>query len=126
MERAAVNGIELEYAAFGSGEPVVLIHGAFVADSFIPIIRGSDLSKDYRLITYHRRGYGGSQHGIEPVGISMHAEDCQALLHHLNIKRAHVVGHSFGALVALQLAVDAPEYVHSLSLLEAALPSFVL
>ncbi len=126
MQRTIINGIQLEYEVFGTGEPVLLIHGAFVADSFAPIIRGSDLSKDYKLICYHRRGYGNSRSATVSAGVSTHARDSQALMHHLGIKRAHIVGHSFGALVALQLAIDMPECVHSLVLLEAAIPSFVL
>lgn len=50
-----------------------------------------------------------------------HAADCRAVLSHAGVPRAHVVGHSFGALVALQLALDSPELVGTLALLEAGL-----
>jgi pimeloyl-ACP methyl ester carboxylesterase len=53
--------------------------------------------------------------------ISDHACDCRALLEHLRVKRAHVIGHSFGDVVALQLALDSPEVIQSLVLLEPAL-----
>jgi pimeloyl-ACP methyl ester carboxylesterase len=49
------------------------------------------------------------------------AADCRALLGHLGVEQAHVVGHSFGGAVALQLALDTPEVVHSLALLEPGL-----
>jgi pimeloyl-ACP methyl ester carboxylesterase len=52
------------------------------------------------------------------------AADAQALLGELGIERAHVVGHSYGAAIALQVAVDAPEVVHTLALQEA--PSVVV
>jgi pimeloyl-ACP methyl ester carboxylesterase len=56
-----------------------------------------------------------------PFSIAQQAADCRALLRGLGIERAHVVGHSSGGVIALQLALDAPEVVHSLVLLEPAL-----
>jgi pimeloyl-ACP methyl ester carboxylesterase len=53
--------------------------------------------------------------------VSRQAADCRELLRHLGVGRAHVVGHSYGGAVALQLALDAPDIVHSLALLEPAL-----
>jgi pimeloyl-ACP methyl ester carboxylesterase len=53
--------------------------------------------------------------------VARQAADCLALMRHLGIDRAHVAGHSYGGAVALQLALDAPESVHSLALLEPAL-----
>jgi pimeloyl-ACP methyl ester carboxylesterase len=57
-----------------------------------------------------------------PFSIAQQAADCRALLRGLGIERAHVVGHSSGGMIALQLALDAPEVVHSLVLLEPFLP----
>jgi 3-oxoadipate enol-lactonase len=56
-----------------------------------------------------------------PFSIAQQAADGRALLRRLGIARAHVVGHSSGGAIALQLALDAPEVVHSLVLLEPAL-----
>ena len=81
----------------------------------------------YRLIRYHRRGYAGSSKP-EPgasVSIGKQAADAVALLRHLRIERAHIVGHSYGGVIALQLALDAPQVVHSLTLLEPARVGFV-
>lgn len=103
------------------GEPVVFIHGAFIADAFRPLLREPSLAGRYQLITYHRRGYGGSSRSPGPMSAERQAADCRALVSHLGIGRAHVVGHSFGGAIALQLALDAPEIVHSLALLEPAL-----
>src|SRR3712207_3518701 len=121
MERARVNGVELEYERRGTGEPVLLIHGSHIGASFVPPLAQPSLTDDYMLIRYHRRGFLGSTHAKGPVSIKQQADDARALLEHLNVERAHVVGHSYGGPIALQLAVDAPEYVHSLALLEAAL-----
>lgn len=121
MKRATVGGIVLEYADAGAGEPVVCIHGAFIADTFGPLRSVPGLADRYRLITYHRRGYAGSSHAPGPVSVAQQAADCRALLGHLGVERAHVVGHSFGGCIALQLALDAPDTVHSLALLEPGL-----
>jgi pimeloyl-ACP methyl ester carboxylesterase len=100
---------------------VVFIHGAFIADTFRPMLAERSLAGRYRLIHYHRHGYAGSSRASEPVSVAQQAADCRALLRHLRVERAHVVGHSYGGIVALQLAQDAPGVVHSLALLEPGL-----
>jgi pimeloyl-ACP methyl ester carboxylesterase len=121
VERARIDGAELEYEVTGSGEPVVFIHGAFIADMFRPLLTELSLATRYRLIHYHRRGYAGSSPVAGPLSMGDVAADCRALLHHLGVERAHVVGHSYGGAVALQLALDSPAMVHTLVLLEPAL-----
>ncbi len=121
MDRASLDGADLEYEVSGTGEPVVFIHGAFIADTFRPLLAEPGLSRHYRLILYHRRGYAGSTRASSPVSVALQAADCLALLHYLGVERAHVVGHSYGGDVALQLALDAPSVVHSLALLEPGL-----
>src|SRR5512142_360348 len=59
--------------------------------------------------------------GTEPLTMSRQVNDAAALLQHLEVKAAHIAGHSIGAGIALQLAVDAPDLVHSLVLMEPAL-----
>ncbi|MDQ4031747.1 MAG: alpha/beta fold hydrolase [Actinomycetota bacterium] len=54
----------------------------------------------------------------DQVSIAEHAQDCRALLGELDVTQAHLVGHSYGACVALQLALDAPRAVSSLALFE--------
>jgi pimeloyl-ACP methyl ester carboxylesterase len=121
LERARSDGAELEYEVSGTGEPVVFIHGAFIADTFRPLLAEPSLGGRYQLILYHRRGYAGSSRASEPVSVARQAADCRALLRHLGVERAHVVGHSYGGIVALQLALDAPGVAHSLALLEPGL-----
>jgi pimeloyl-ACP methyl ester carboxylesterase len=121
MERARTDGAELEYEVSGRGEPAVFIHGAFIADTFRPLLAEPSLAGRYRLILYHRRGYAGSSRASGPVSVARQAADCRALLRHVGVKRAHVVGHSYGGIVALQLALDVPGVAHSLALLEPGL-----
>ena len=121
MDRAKIDGVELAYDVSGAGEPVVCVHGAIIADAFRPLLAAPGLADRYRLILYHRRGYGGSSRPPGPADVARQAADCRGLLRHLGVARAHVVGHSYGGVVALQLAQVAPEAVHSLALLEPAL-----
>lgn len=123
MQRASVNGAELEYERTGTGEPVLLVHGSHIARSFLPLVAEPTLRSRYSLIRYHRRGFLGSSPPAGPVTIEDQAADARALLDHLGVERAHVVAHSYGGPIALQLAADAPDRVHSLVLLEAALLS---
>lgn len=119
MERVPVNGAELEVAVQGTGETIVFIHGAGVADSYLCLADDPAVRDHYRTIRYRRRGFGGSSPvGGGPISVSAHASDCRALLAGLGVEKAHVVGHSYGAVVALQLAVDAPEVVATLALFE--------
>src|SRR6266480_1876771 len=120
MNRAEVDGMTLEYEESGSGDPVVFIHGAHMGETYRPLM-GEPALKNYRLIGYHRRGYAGSSKPAGAMSISTHAADCLALLRKLDAVPAHVVGHSSGAIIGIQLALDAPDAVRSLTLLEPAL-----
>ena len=121
MEFVHINGVTLEVEVQGSGEPVVLVHGNILADGLAPLMEEPILTQHYRMVRYHRCGFAGSTHLDPPVSIAQQAEHCRALMRHLNIERAHIVGHSYGGPIALQLALDAPDAVHSLSLLEPPL-----
>ena len=120
MQRAKVNDVELEYEVAGSGEPVLLI-SPVLADGFLPLVAEPSLSAGHQLIRYHKRGWSGSTHTSGPVSVSDHAADAAGLLDHLGIARAHIAGHSSGAAVAAQLAVDEPARVATLTLLELSL-----
>ena len=122
MESVTVNGVDLEYEALGSGEPVLLI-SPVIADGFLPLMSEPALADHHLLIRYHKRGWAGSTHTPPPVSMSDHAADAAALLDHLDIRRAHIAGHSSGAAVAAQLALDRPETVHTLMLMELSLLS---
>jgi len=120
MKRAKVNGVEIEYEVKGTGEPVLLI-SPVVADGFVPFLSAPGLIDSYRLIRYHRRGWSGSTHSAPPVTIQDHVADAAALLEHLEVASAHVSGHSSGGSIAMELAFERPDLVHSLSLLEPSL-----
>jgi pimeloyl-ACP methyl ester carboxylesterase len=119
MKTTNVNGIELAYDVQGEGEPVLFIQGAIWADFLRPLAEQPAFS-GFQTIRYHRRGYGES--GGAAGGFDMQAADIVALLDHLEVDRAHLVGHSEGAMIALVLAASYPDRVRSLALLEP-LPS---
>jgi pimeloyl-ACP methyl ester carboxylesterase len=60
VQRARIDGVQFEYRISGGGDPIVFIHAAFVADSFRSLLAEPDLAERYQLITYRRRGYGGT------------------------------------------------------------------
>ena len=120
MQRMDIGGVRLEYEARGSGEPVVFIHGAHLGDTFAPLMEQPSLA-GFRRVRYRRRGFAGSTRPEGPVSIAEGAADCLALIRSLGAEPAHGVGHSGGGVIALQLALGAPDAVRSLSLLEPAL-----
>lgn len=122
MQSVKVNGVELEYEVTGAGEPVLLV-SPVIADGFLPLVAEPALADRYQLIRYHKRGWVGSTHTPAPVSIADHAADAAGLLDHLGLRPVHVAGHSSGAAVAAQLALDHPEYVQTLMLLEPSLIS---
>jgi pimeloyl-ACP methyl ester carboxylesterase len=122
MEHAKVNGVELEYEVVGSGETMLLIHGAHLADALRPLVTEPALQR-FQHIRYHRRGLGGSTYPDDagPTSVAEQAQDAVRLLDHLGVERAHLAGHSFGGAIALELAAQHPTRVASLVLLEPAL-----
>jgi pimeloyl-ACP methyl ester carboxylesterase len=125
VKSVKVNGVKLDYELCGAGEPVLLID-MLIADCFVPLLSQPALADGYQLIRYHKRGWVGSTHTPPPVSIADHAADAAALLDHLGVPRAHIVGHSTGGSIGAQLALDHPEEVHTLTLLEPTLVSLPL
>lgn len=122
MSRATVDGVALDYVTWGAGPPVVLVHAGIFADWFEPLRDEPALTGRYRVLSYHRVGYAGSSHLPGPVSLAQQAAHLRALMRQLGIPRAHVVGHSSGGNIALQLALESPEMVQSIVLMEPALP----
>lgn len=118
MDKLNVDGATLAYQTPGSGHPVLMIHGAAIADTFVPLVRQPELGA-YRAIRYHRRGYGDSTGTA--ASLPEHASDALALLEHLDAGPAHIIGHSYGGCTALQMALMSPQAVQSLILLEPAM-----
>lgn len=111
-----VGSARLEVLDEGAGDPVVLIQTALTADALVPV--ATRLRDRFRTIAFRRRGYGRSTPATGRGSIAGDAADCAGLLDALRIPRAHIVGLSYSGAVAMQLAVDAPEHVHSLTLVE--------
>jgi pimeloyl-ACP methyl ester carboxylesterase len=138
MKQIRLDTAELEYNIYHSinkecrasnnqiENNIVLIHGGIIADANIPLVTFSDiLTKNYNILHYHRRGYGKSiNKKNDHISILQHAEDCREILDFLNIKRAHIIGHSIGGTIALQLAYTYPDYIKSLILLEPAITGY--
>ena len=107
-----VQGAPLYYEVAGQGYPLLLIH-AGVADSSMWDEQFEAFAGQYKVIRYDLRGFGKSEF---PAGLFANHEDPAALLKSLNVKRAHVIGISFGGYIALDFTFTHPEMVGSLVL----------
>src|SRR4051794_21172268 len=109
-------GCQLSYDVRGNGPPVLLIQGVAVqGDGWRPQVDG--LASRYRCLWFDNRGMGRSQPLGTPLSIEQMAEDARMLMDTQGWESAHVVGHSMGGPIALQLALTARKRVRSLSLL---------
>ena len=110
------SGVPIHYVDQGEGTPVVLIHGVTSSAEFWTDIGVTQkLSEQHRTIALDCRGHGksGKPHDRAVYGKQL-VRDVVALLDHLNIEEAHVIGYSMGAEVALSLVVEYPERILSL------------
>jgi pimeloyl-ACP methyl ester carboxylesterase len=106
-----VNGTRLVVERTGSGRPILFIHGATL-DRRMWRTQVEGLSDRFEVITYDLRGFGGSATPVPPF---KHCEDAAALLEHFGLKDVVVVGHSIGALYALELTLSRPDLVGALA-----------
>jgi pimeloyl-ACP methyl ester carboxylesterase len=123
MERADVEGLALAYELRGSGDPVVLVHWGVSAVWAEPLLDEPAIADRHRVLTYHRAGFGDSSRLDGTPSLADHARHCRLLIRELGIEQAHFVGHSSSANVVLQLALDFPDAVRTLTLMEAARPT---
>ena len=114
-----VDGVKLHYVERGTGDPVVLIHGNMVSlEDFEASGLIGRLAERHRVIAFDRPGFGHSPRPRDRLWTpAAQATLLQAALHALGVDRTVVVGHSMGAMVALQLALDHPMMVNRLVLL---------
>jgi pimeloyl-ACP methyl ester carboxylesterase len=112
-----VDGVRLHYIERGEGEPVVLIHGngTMIQDFTISGLVDR-LASRYRVIVIDRPGYGYSSRPRQLWTPRAHAELFQRALKQLGVEQAVILGHSWGTLVAVALAVEYPALVRSLVL----------
>ncbi|MCA2216009.1 alpha/beta fold hydrolase [Jidongwangia harbinensis] len=118
--RWQTGGVEVAYTdTGGDGEALLLMHGGGLADWCTPLAADPALRR-HRVIRMVRAGYTGAQ---TPGGLTVadHSEHAAALLRHLGATPAHVVAHSAGSTVGLQLTIDHPALVRTLSLCEPPL-----
>ena len=97
-ELVTINGARLEIRERGSGEPVVFVHGMMGEECAAAVIEPA-LTKRYRVIDYHRRGYGRSEIPDMSVAVAQQVDDLQAILRHLGVAKAHMVGQSYGGVI---------------------------
>jgi pimeloyl-ACP methyl ester carboxylesterase len=98
----------------GEGEDIVLIHGIAANHAFWHLNVLLPLARKYRVTVYDLRGHGYSGMPASGYTSADMAEDLQTLLNHLEIQKAHIIGHSFGGVVALHYANLHPDRVESI------------
>ncbi len=115
MERARVNGVEIAYELRGDGQPLVMIHGAQGDQSMFAGMAAA-FAGTYRVLTFDQRGSGLSEKPDMPYSIAMLADDTAALMDHLKIASAHIIGVSMGGMIAQEFALRHPDKVRALVL----------
>src|SRR5258707_7465967 len=108
---APVNGVKMYYEVHGSGEPVVLLHGAFmtITNNWTGWI--GELSKTRKVIAVEMQGHGRTADISRDITYENLADDVAALLQQLKIPRADLIGYSMGGTVAMQCAIRHPDKV---------------
>jgi 3-oxoadipate enol-lactonase len=116
MPYAVINKIRMHYEVSGRGDAVLLVNG-LSAPAINWALQAKALSQHFTVITFDNRGVGESDLSPEPIYTTgLMADDAAALLRHLRIARAHVVGASMGGTIAMELALRNPRLVRSLTL----------
>src|SRR5262245_55754288 len=113
---AEVNGFRLYHEIFGEGEPVVVLHGGLMT---IPEMSSviQPLARQRQVIAVELQGHGHSADTDRPLRLQTMGDDVAALVEHLGLGKADVVGFSLGGDVALRAAIQHPERVRRLVLL---------
>lgn len=114
MPRMSIDGVEIHYEETGRGFPVILCH-EFAGDCRSWEQQVRHLARRYRVITWNYRGYPPSSVPSQPSAYSQDIliSDMQALLRHLSVERAHVIGIATGGNLALNFAIAHPQMTKS-------------
>jgi len=117
---APVNGLKMYYEIHGSGDPVVLLHGSFmtITNNWAGWI--GELSKTRKVIAIKMQGHGRTADIKRDFGYESLADDVAALLDHLKIPSADLIGYSMGGAVAMQCAIRHPEKVRKVVIISSA------
>jgi pimeloyl-ACP methyl ester carboxylesterase len=111
---APVNGLSMYYETYGEGEPIVLIHGAYmnINNNWTTLI--PTLNETHQVIAVELQGHGRTATIDRPITYEAMADDIAALLDYLHVEKADIFGYSMGATVAIEVAVRHPEKVDQL------------
>jgi non-heme chloroperoxidase len=122
LKKAMIRGAELTYIEDGNGESVVFVHGAISDWRTWEDVRPF-IAKKYRFVSYSRRYHFPNvwTDGGQNYTMAQHVEDLAAFIRALNVGRVHLVGHSWGGIVAGIMALKYPTLVQSLVLNEGRL-----
>lgn len=116
MSFANIRDIKLSYRVYGEGFPVIFIHG-YGAKKEVWKPQVAEISKKFKVITFDLRGTGESDRPNIPYTMKMMAEDVNELAEFLNIKQVHIIGRSFGGMIAQNVSLLYPEKVDKLVLI---------
>src|SRR6516165_852062 len=120
---APVNGQKMYYEVYGSGDPVVLLHGAFmtIPSNWTGWI--GELSKTRKVIAVEMQGHGRTADTKRELTVENLADDVAALLDHLKIPSADLIGYSLGGGVAMQCAIRHPDKVRKVVVISSVFRS---
>ena len=119
---AEVNGLNMYHEIHGTGQPLVMLHGAYMTiDAMGEVVPA--LAETRQVIAVELQGHGRTADIDRPVSYELMADDVAALLRHLVIEKADVFGYSMGGGVALQVAIRHPEVVRKLVVASASYTS---
>jgi pimeloyl-ACP methyl ester carboxylesterase len=110
---ADLNGIKLYHEIYGQGEPLILLHGGFMTIGEMMTLL-EPLAKTHKVIAVELQGHGRTADTDRPLSFETMGDDIAALLLHLNISQADIIGLSRGAAVGLRTAIQHPEKVRRL------------
>ncbi len=124
MPKIKAEAITLYYEEWGQGEPVLLLHGlgSSTQDWELQI---AAFAERYRVIAVDLRGHGRSDKPRGPYSIPLFAADIASFLQALKISSVHLIGISLGGMIAFQLALNAPELIKSLIIVNSV-PKMIL
>ncbi|MGX9988028.1 alpha/beta hydrolase [Rhizobium laguerreae] len=105
---ADVNDINMYYAEYGEGEPILFIHGG-LGNADVWGHQVADFARDHRVIVADSRGHGRSTRSQQPFGYDLMTSDYVALLDYLKIDKVTLVGWSDGGIIGIDMAMKHPE-----------------